>query len=163
PAGSAALVALTDYMTPGHAARIDLRTFSVADNVLALGEDSALKRFGDRLYVINEFGATDADNVIAYPMPELSPVMRQTSTGRRPQAAGAPPRATWWSGARARSTWRSSRAGVSPSSRPTGPARTISISLIWTRTESPISWRCIARAGCFMRLPRCGTTRSSSS
>ncbi|HJZ84990.1 MAG TPA: hypothetical protein VKN99_07440 [Polyangia bacterium] len=82
PAGNAALVALTDYMTPGHAARIDLHSFAVTDNVLALGEDSALKAVGDRLFVINEFGATDADNVAAFAMAGLRAMGMQTSTGR---------------------------------------------------------------------------------
>jgi hypothetical protein len=78
---SSALVALTDYMTPGHAARIDLVSYAVTDNVLALGEDSALKRIGDTVYVINEFGATDADNVLALAAAGLTHVRDQTSTG----------------------------------------------------------------------------------
>jgi hypothetical protein len=78
----AALVAETDYMTLGHAARVDLSApFSVADGVLALGEDSALKRIGDKIYVLNEAGATDADNLQAVWAAGLGPVGVQTSTG----------------------------------------------------------------------------------
>ena len=76
-----ALVALTDYMTPGHALKIKLDTFDVTDNVLPLGEDSALRRIGNDLWVINAYGATDADNVQSYALPALTAKLPQTSIG----------------------------------------------------------------------------------
>jgi hypothetical protein len=76
-----ALVALTDYMAPGHAAKIKLDTFDISDNVFALGEDSALSRIGDTVWVMNEYGATSADNVQSFALPALTPLLLQTSIG----------------------------------------------------------------------------------
>ena len=79
---SYALVALTDYMTPGHTAKIRLDTFDLQDAIFGTGEDTALKRIGDSIFVINEFGATDADNIEQRNVKTLQVTVPQTTIGK---------------------------------------------------------------------------------
>jgi hypothetical protein len=78
PALRRAIVATTDFATPGHLYSIDLAT-RVATSVGNTGEDPVLRAFGGKLLLVNRFGATNADNI--QPLDAMSFMGPQYSTG----------------------------------------------------------------------------------
>jgi hypothetical protein len=78
-----AIVAASDYMTPGRLFSIDLTTRAVS-SVGQVGEDPVLRRYGGKLLLVNRFGATNADNVEPLDLVTLTGPQYSTGAGSNP-------------------------------------------------------------------------------